>query len=76
MISIIIPALDEQMQIVGACENVCSLEGEKELIVVDGGSSDMTAELAAPYANVIMSEQERACYVPSLKGRVCWNVPP
>jgi rSAM/selenodomain-associated transferase 2 len=46
-VSIIVPALNEAE---GIAETLCSLqqlEGEKEIIVVDGGSSDETCALAA-----------------------------
>ncbi|MDQ6699397.1 MAG: glycosyltransferase, partial [Acidobacteriota bacterium] len=45
-ISIIVPTLDEQECITGTLRNLQQLEGEKEIIVVDGGSRDETRSLA------------------------------
>ncbi len=45
-VSIIVPALNEQECITEAIGALQQLEGEKEIIVVDGGSSDETRSLA------------------------------
>ncbi|HEX4167035.1 MAG TPA: TIGR04283 family arsenosugar biosynthesis glycosyltransferase [Bryobacteraceae bacterium] len=45
-ISIIVPALNEQECITATLRSLQLLEGEKEIIVVDGGSRDETASLA------------------------------
>jgi len=45
-ISIIVPALNEQECITGTLRSLQELDGEKEIIVVDGGSSDQTESLA------------------------------
>lgn len=45
-ISIIIPTLNEQECIADTLRNLQQLEGEKEIVVVDGGSSDETRSLA------------------------------
>lgn len=57
MISIIIPVLNEEKRIEALLEHAAALPGDKEIIVVDGGSADRTAELAAHRAVVI----EGAC---------------
>src|SRR5437764_14658117 len=45
-ISIIVPTLNEQECITGTLRSLQQLEGEKEIIVVAGGSSDNTRSLA------------------------------
>jgi rSAM/selenodomain-associated transferase 2 len=45
-ISIVVPALNEAVCIVDTVRALQQLEGEKEIIVVDGGSSDETGALA------------------------------
>ena len=45
-ISIIIPALNEEAQIIATLRALQQLSGEKEIIVVDGGSTDKTIALA------------------------------
>ncbi|MFO7819717.1 MAG: TIGR04283 family arsenosugar biosynthesis glycosyltransferase [Halanaerobacter sp.] len=54
-ISVIIPVLDEQDEIVDTLEHVNSLatKGDKEIIVVDGGSKDQTMQLAKDHADKI-----------------------
>jgi len=60
MISVIIPALDEEDHIAAAVAGAISADGV-EAIVVDGGSSDRTADLAAESgATVVASEAGRA----------------
>jgi rSAM/selenodomain-associated transferase 2 len=46
MVSIIVPALNEASHIAGALRALQALEGEKEILVVDGGSEDRTVEVA------------------------------
>lgn len=60
MISIIVPVLNEEKNIEVLLLNLLSLEGEKEIIVADGGSSDKTVEKASKHAKVIHSEMGRA----------------
>ena len=56
-ISVIIPALNEEEQIVDA---ILSVGSEAEIIVVDGGSSDSTVEVAERLgAKVVVSERGR-----------------
>lgn len=60
MISIIVPVLDEEKTISEMLIQLDKLKGEKEIIVVDGGSSDSTVEMARRSAKVIESERGRA----------------
>jgi len=46
MVSIIVPALNEASQIRKTLQALQALEGEKEILVVDGGSVDGTADIA------------------------------
>ena len=45
-VSIIVPTLNEQECIAETLTSLQQIEGEKEIIVVDGGSSDETRSLA------------------------------
>lgn len=60
MVSIIIPVLNEERSIFEILTRLSALEGEKELIVVDGGSTDRTVELASTMARVIEAPKGRA----------------
>ena len=62
MLSIIIPVLNEAANIVPALEALAPLRARSaEIIVVDGGSTDETVELAKPRADrVITSARGRA----------------
>ncbi|MFO1444215.1 TIGR04283 family arsenosugar biosynthesis glycosyltransferase [Bacillus sp. Bva_UNVM-123] len=61
MISIIIPVLNEEKTILETLTNIQTLQGAKEIIVVDGGSKDRTVEIAKENAvSVIHSSQGRA----------------
>ncbi len=60
MVSIIIPVLNEESSIFEILTRLSALEGEKELIVVDGGSTDRTVELASTMARVIEAPKGRA----------------
>jgi rSAM/selenodomain-associated transferase 2 len=53
MISIIIPTYNEKKNIASLLTSLSSLCGEKEIIVVDGGSSDGTGLVAEKVARVI-----------------------
>jgi glycosyltransferase involved in cell wall biosynthesis len=60
MITIIIPVLNEEKTIGKCLKNIIELPGQKELIVVDGGSLDNTLGIANRYARVITSPKGRA----------------
>jgi len=58
-ISVIIPVYQEETTIAGLLE--CLLElGADEIIVVDGGSTDRTVEIASRYAQVLTAPRGRA----------------
>ncbi|WP_434594077.1 TIGR04283 family arsenosugar biosynthesis glycosyltransferase [Streptomyces sp. A5-4] len=59
-VSIIVPVLNEEATIHSAVSRLCRDFPDCELIVVDGGSTDATVELAALHATVISSERGRA----------------
>ena len=61
MISVIIPTLNEEDTIAGCIASVRAEEASAEIIVVDGGSRDGTAEAAAvfPGVRIIRSEKGR-----------------
>jgi len=62
LISIIIPALNEEKYIAEVLEHTLNLEGHFETIVVDGGSIDRTLEIAQRFKNinVLQSPKSRA----------------
>ncbi len=60
MVSIIIPVLNEENNISQLLNTLSGLRGEKEIIVVDGGSEDRTVELASFLVDVIESPKGRA----------------
>ncbi|HXR76358.1 MAG TPA: TIGR04283 family arsenosugar biosynthesis glycosyltransferase [Bryobacteraceae bacterium] len=60
MVSIIVPALNEASQIRTTLEALQALEGEKEILVVDGGSEDATVAVAQESGVVVL---------PSARGR-------
>ncbi|MEK6978406.1 MAG: TIGR04283 family arsenosugar biosynthesis glycosyltransferase [Candidatus Hydrothermarchaeota archaeon] len=60
MITVIVPALNEEGVIAGALESLSCQGGAWEAIVVDGGSTDRTREVARRYARVLTSGRGRA----------------
>jgi glycosyltransferase involved in cell wall biosynthesis len=59
-VSIIIPTLNEESHIVETVRSLQRLSGEKEIIVVDGGSTDRTVPLAlAQGVRVLRAPQGR-----------------
>ena len=59
-ISVIIPALNEEFYIEKTLLSVIRQEGDYELYVVDGGSTDNTVAVAKRYTTVISSKRGRA----------------
>ena len=59
MISIIIPVLNEEKALPRCLQNVMSQAGKLEIIVVDGGSSDKTSEIATSFSKVRLLTSER-----------------
>jgi len=53
LISVIIPVLNEEQRVVDIIEHVNNLAGQKEIVVVDGGSIDQTYELAENLADKV-----------------------
>ncbi|MEW9095864.1 MAG: TIGR04283 family arsenosugar biosynthesis glycosyltransferase [Clostridiaceae bacterium] len=60
MVSIIIPVLNEEKVIEKFLMELKGLKGEKEIILVDGGSTDNTALIASKYGKVVKSQKGRA----------------
>jgi rSAM/selenodomain-associated transferase 2 len=59
-VSAVIPALNEAETIRASLRSVKEQNGDLEIIVVDGGSTDGTAEISKDHALVISSERGRA----------------
>lgn len=79
MVSIIVPALNEASQIGNTLSVLQALEGQKEIIVVDGGSEDQTVALAtAAGAKVLESARGRGTQqhagALAARGEVLWFV--
>ena len=77
LISVIIPALNEEQAIGNTLDAVACLEGPLEVIVVDGGSVDRTAQLAGKRgAKVIRSERGRGLQMHAgacvARGEILW----
>lgn len=60
MISIIVPVLNEEKNIENLLSMINELKGEKEIIIVDGGSNDKTIAIAKKYGVVLNSKKGRA----------------
>jgi rSAM/selenodomain-associated transferase 2 len=60
LVSIIVPVYNEEKNIEGIIRTLESLEGEKEIIVVDGESLDNTFEQASKLSNTIRVKKGRA----------------
>ncbi|MEG0775064.1 TIGR04283 family arsenosugar biosynthesis glycosyltransferase [Clostridium sp.] len=76
MVSIIIPVLNEEATIEKILISLYNLPGNKEIIVVDGGSVDNTVTIAKKYGKVMVSEKGRANQMNSgalsAKGDIFW----
>lgn len=75
-VSVIIPAFNEARVIDRTLRAVQVQSGPKEIIVVDGGSTDDTPDRAAPYATVLDAPQGRAAQMnrgaEAASGEVLW----
>jgi rSAM/selenodomain-associated transferase 2 len=78
LISIIVPVLNEEKSIENTLRQLCNLDGEKEIIVVDGGSSDNTVQIASKYSTIVQSRRGRANQTnkgaEAAKGDILWFV--
>jgi rSAM/selenodomain-associated transferase 2 len=79
MVSIIVPALNEATHIGNTLRALRSLEGHKEILVVDGGSEDQTVHLAAAAgARVLQSDRGRGTQQHAgaleARGEILWFV--
>ena len=59
-VSVIVPVLNEAEHIEACLKSVLSQPSNVELVVVDGGSTDATLEIAARYTRVLPSKRGRA----------------
>ncbi|EJO5345978.1 TIGR04283 family arsenosugar biosynthesis glycosyltransferase [Clostridium botulinum] len=78
MISIIVPVLNEEKTIENLLRNLKKLKGEKEILIIDGGSKDCTRDIAFRYGKVIESKKGRAnqmnCGAKEAKGDILWFI--
>jgi rSAM/selenodomain-associated transferase 2 len=74
MISVIIPVLNEGFIIEKTLEHLNNMEGHFETIVVDGGSSDKTVDVAKEYTTVVASKKGRAVQMNTGSGRARGDV--
>lgn len=76
MISIIIPTLNEASTIMQTIDRVKSLSGAYEILVIDGGSSDKTLEIASEHVLVFTSNKGRGnqmnCGAQHARGDILW----
>ena len=74
-ISVIIPTLNEAEGIGASLNSIIRQPEEFEIIVVDGGSADGTADVARRYARIIQGEQRgRAIQMNAGAGQACGEV--
>ena len=78
MVSIIVPVYNEENNIEGIIRTLESLEGDKEIIVVDGESLDNTFEEASKAAHAIRVKKGRANQMnqgaAAAQGNILWFV--
>lgn len=58
-VSVVMPVLNEERRIVRALENLLTVAAVHEVIVVDGGSTDATADLVGAHPRVTLLRAER-----------------
>ncbi len=73
-ISVIIPTLNEVEGIGASLDSIIKQHGEFEIIVVDGGSVDGTADVCRSYARVISCERGRAVQMNTGARSACGEV--
>lgn len=77
-VSIVVPVLNEAATVRTALARLCRDFPDCELVVVDGGSTDATVELASPHAEVVRSARGRAAQMNAgarhCSGEVLWFV--
>ncbi len=79
MVSIIVPTVNEESRIATNLHSLMELFGEKEILVVDGGSEDRTVEIAASLGvRVIRCERGRGFQIQTgageAQGEALWFV--
>ncbi len=79
MVSIIVPALNEEACVADTLRALMALQGEKEIIVADGGSTDATTAIAASAgARVVQAQRGRGSQMHAgacaARGDVFWFV--
>ncbi|MFH9071379.1 TIGR04283 family arsenosugar biosynthesis glycosyltransferase [Streptomyces alboflavus] len=77
-VSIVVPVLNEEATVQTALARLCRDFPDCELVVVDGGSTDATVELATPHAKVVHSPRGRAVQMNTgaahCTGEVLWFI--
>jgi len=75
-ISIIIPALNEAKTLPTICESLIDMGHEGQIIIVDGGSTDRTPQLAASYGQLLYANANRALQMnagaKNAQGKILW----
>ncbi|WP_050607053.1 TIGR04283 family arsenosugar biosynthesis glycosyltransferase [Clostridium niameyense] len=78
MVSIIIPVLNEEKTIENLLKNLQRLKGNKEIIIVDGGSIDNTFFICQKYGKLLKSKKGRSNQMnvgaKVAKGDILWFV--
>ncbi|MBD3292234.1 MAG: glycosyltransferase [Armatimonadia bacterium] len=59
MISVIVPVLNEAKTLRNQIHHLAALDGDSEIIVIDGGSTDGTQEIVRAMANACLIEAQR-----------------